>query len=564
MLNRKSLLEEAERRWREAIDRTPELAQAVDVQRHIVRRSVALGEVVDEATPVRLTIPRETIAERLHAGRPVIVGEWLEVDATRVGAFLAGFCTDLGRGAAGDPAGRLAQVLNEGAIDDASLVSASLGRQQEAIRVKAFQVSVSPDLLWLVAELVAAPLANRLQDELRAGLESNGTHGLDRVWTQGFCPACGSWPALVEVRDNRHCARCSFCGGAWARRPGQCLYCDTGGETLLEAAPDPSVPHRRVEMCRECGGYVKVIEVDHPTPFELIPVLDLTTTDLDLGAATHGYRRPEMKEFESVGTGGVRRRTPDPPDRTSPPYNRSMTRRARRAASDGRAALASRLLLVLLVSTSPSWAQDRVPHGRIFPPEDLGQLEGPDRAAWQQPEQVMDALGIADGARVADLGAGSGFFTVRLARRVGPNGRVYAEDIQPEMIESIERRVSREGLSNVRLVLGTPSDPKLPPDLDAVLIVSTYPEITDPVTLLRHVADALGPNGRVGIIDFRQDGGGPGPPLAERVGPEVVIDEARRAGLVLLSQEEFLTYQFLLIFGRASPAADAVVGDGTP
>ena len=204
-------------------------------------------------------------------------------------------------------------------------------------------------------------------------------------------------------------------------------------------------------------------------------------------------------------------------------------------------------------ATSAAASQERVPHGRLFPPELLGQLEGPDRNAWQQPDQVMDALAIADGARVADVGAGAGWFTVRLARRVGPNGRVFAEDIQPQMIASIARRVGREGLANVETVLGTSGDPKLPSALDAVLIVGTYPELTDPVTLLGHVAASLAPNGRLGIIDFRLDGVGPGPPLEERVEPEDIIADARRAGLQLLSHEEFLTYQFLLVFTRSAP-----------
>ncbi len=215
------------------------------------------------------------------------------------------------------------------------------------------------------------------------------------------------------------------------------------------------------------------------------------------------------------------------------------------------AAVAIGVLLIAAVASG----QDRRPHGRLFPPENLGSLEGPDRDAWQQPEQVMDALGIADGATVADLGAGGGWFTVRLARRVGPNGLVYAEDIQPQMIESIARRVSREGLSNVQTILGTPNDPKLPPGLDAVLIVYTYPEMTDPVTLLQRISVALKPNGRIGIVDFRLDGGGPGPPLEERIAPDQVIREAERAGLRLLASEEFLTYQFLLIFGRGDTTA---------
>src|SRR6187551_1160686 len=114
-------------------------------------------------------------------------------------------------------------------------------------------------------------------------------------------------------------------------------------------------------------------------------------------------------------------------------------------------------------------------HSRLFPPERLGELEGPDRDAWQRPDQIMDALLIGEGSVVADLGAGGGWFTVRLARRVGPNGRVYAEDVQKEMIGAIDRRVQREGLRNVVTTLGTQIDPRIPAaTLDAVLIVDAY------------------------------------------------------------------------------------------
>src|SRR5512143_187294 len=85
--------------------------------------------------------------------------------------------------------------------------------------------------------------------------------------------------------------------------------------------------------------------------------------------------------------------------------------------------------------------QEQATHRKLFAPVDLGLLEAPDRDAWQRPDRVMDALGIADGSVVGDLGAGGGWFTIRLARRVGPNGIVYAEDVQPQMIEAIERRV---------------------------------------------------------------------------------------------------------------------------
>ncbi len=143
-------------------------------------------------------------------------------------------------------------------------------------------------------------------------------------------------------------------------------------------------------------------------------------------------------------------------------------------------------------------------HGRPFPPRDLGLLEGPDRDAWQRPDEVMDALGIGEGSVVADLGAGGGWFTIRLADRVGPNGKVYAEDIQHEMIEAMKRRVERLGLTKrVEFKLGEANDPKLPPGvLDAALIVDAYHEMVQPVTLLRNLARSLKSTGRIGIVNF--------------------------------------------------------------
>ena len=205
-------------------------------------------------------------------------------------------------------------------------------------------------------------------------------------------------------------------------------------------------------------------------------------------------------------------------------------------------------LIVLAAAVAPLAAQ----HARLFPPQDLGLLEGPDRDAYQRPDQIMDALLIGDGSTVADLGAGGGWFTVRLARRVGPQGIVYAEDIQTQMIQAIERRVEREGLKNVRTVLGTPTDPKLPQgSLDALLIVDTYHEMEQPVTLLRNVAKSLKPSGMIGIVNYKKDGGGPGPPMEERVDPEKVIRDAVAAGLELRKRENFLRYQYLLTFGVA-------------
>ena len=217
-------------------------------------------------------------------------------------------------------------------------------------------------------------------------------------------------------------------------------------------------------------------------------------------------------------------------------------------------ALVSALVVALVVALVPTGSAQTPPNrppARLFAPEELGLLEGPDRDDWQQPDQVMDQLGVSDGAKVADIGAGGGWFTIRLAHRVGPNGVVYAEDIQPLMIESIGRRVKREGLSNVTTILGTATDPHLPANLDAVLMVDTYTQLDDSVPLLKRIAASLAPNGQLGIVDFKRDGaGGPGPPIEDRVSPDTVKAQAAAAGLKLLRHETFLRYQYLLIFGR--------------
>ena len=212
-------------------------------------------------------------------------------------------------------------------------------------------------------------------------------------------------------------------------------------------------------------------------------------------------------------------------------------------------------VIVSLISLSvPAAAQNGLAerHGRLFPPVDLGLLEGPDRAAWQKPDQIMDALAIADGSAVADIGAGAGWFTIHLARRVGPNGIVYAQDVQRQMLEAIRRRVAREGLQNVETRLGADSAPNLPSGaLDAVLVVDTYPEVENRVTLLRNLAASLKPGGRLGIVNYKPGRGGPGPAPEEgvRVDSASVERDAQAAGLRVVLRQ-ILPYQYLLVLGR--------------
>jgi predicted methyltransferase len=212
--------------------------------------------------------------------------------------------------------------------------------------------------------------------------------------------------------------------------------------------------------------------------------------------------------------------------------------------------------VVVLVGAVAAAAGAQTPaaerHGRLYPPQDLGLLEGPDREAWQKPDEIMDALGIADGSRVADIGAGAGWFTIRLARRVGPNGVVFSTDVQRQMLEAVRRRVAREGLLNVETRLGSDTNPNLPSRwLDAVLVVDTYPEVEDRVTFLRNLAAALKPGGRIGIVNYKPGRGGPGPAPGEgvRVESTAVERDAEAAGLRVVGRQTLL-YQYLLVLGN--------------
>ncbi|HKH73786.1 MAG TPA: class I SAM-dependent methyltransferase [Vicinamibacterales bacterium] len=217
-------------------------------------------------------------------------------------------------------------------------------------------------------------------------------------------------------------------------------------------------------------------------------------------------------------------------------------------------ALAAILTLAAVSAQSPTpTAQSQPPqprHGRLFPPQDLGLLEQPDRTLWQKPDQIMDAVHVADGSTVADIGAGAGWFTIRLAQRVGPKGKVYAQDVQRLMLDAIKRRVQREGLENVATVQAHGNDPMLPArTLDAILMVDAYQEVENRVVYLRNLANALKPTGRIGIVNWKPGRGGPGPDPNERVAQSVVEGDAAAAGLQVIAHED-LPYQYLLVLSR--------------
>jgi SAM-dependent methyltransferase len=166
---------------------------------------------------------------------------------------------------------------------------------------------------------------------------------------------------------------------------------------------------------------------------------------------------------------------------------------------------------------------------------DLAIFDSPGREDRLQIERVMDLLTISPGKNVADIGAGSGWFTVRAARRVTASGTVYAVDINPEAIQYVEKRAQKEQLTNIKTLLGHPDNPLLPAaQIDAVLMLKTYHEIAKPVTLLRNLRAALRPGARVGIIDRNGNAENHG------MNKAVVLKEAAEAGYDVAGQYDFV------------------------
>jgi SAM-dependent methyltransferase len=196
----------------------------------------------------------------------------------------------------------------------------------------------------------------------------------------------------------------------------------------------------------------------------------------------------------------------------------------------------------------PSLAQSPHTHQHRF--GDAGKwaqiFDDPARDAWQKPHEVIRALALAPDAVVADIGSGTGYFAARLAHVV-PKGRVYGVDTEPDMVGYLTERARREGLANVVSIAGKPDDPRLPTQVDLVLLVDVYHHIADRERYFRALRKSLKPAGRIAIIDFSESST-VGPPKKERIAPARVQAEMKQAGYALVEQHPFLPNQYFLVF----------------
>lgn len=176
-------------------------------------------------------------------------------------------------------------------------------------------------------------------------------------------------------------------------------------------------------------------------------------------------------------------------------------------------------------------------------------FDDPERDAWQKPHEVIQALALKPDAVVADIGAGTGYFSVRLAQ-MAPKGRIYGVDTEQDMVKHLAERAKRAKLRNISALLGAPDDPRLPQKVDLILLVDVYHHIDDRSRYFRRLQRSLKPGGRVAIIDFRRDSP-VGPPAAARIDAETVKSELASAGYALSQQHGFLPNQYFLVFSAA-------------
>ena len=188
-------------------------------------------------------------------------------------------------------------------------------------------------------------------------------------------------------------------------------------------------------------------------------------------------------------------------------------------------------------------------------------LERAERIHEEQPERVLDAMGLRPGDVVADVGCGSGYYARRMARRVQPGGIVYCEDIQPEMLDIMRGHAAREGLRGIEAVLGTPTDPRLPAGaIDWIIIADVYHEMSDPEPMLAGIRRALAPGGRVALLEYRvEDGTGDQIKADHTMSVRQVLGEWRAAGFELEALHDFLPAQHLF-FLRAAAGGIAAAG----
>lgn len=298
-----SRLAVARARWDAILHVRPDLLPAIALQRSLIEPVIALTDALGQGRVPRLSLPPKYLAAKLGKRIPALAAEPIPMPAALLKPTLLELCRHLADGGGGEPAMQIHSAFDAGTLDAGAVLSATLSRDQKAIKLAAVHRRLQSELVWLVAELAVSPYVYGLQQmvvgESGKPMDPALKQALD-AWQQGYCPVCGSWPAIIEAANGSSILRCSFCALAWTLAEPGCIYCGDTGPTFVISAPDPGRPDRRLETCGKCRSYVKAIDVDELSPFPLGAIGDLETMDLDVRTMKQGFQRPATKVFAAA------------------------------------------------------------------------------------------------------------------------------------------------------------------------------------------------------------------------------------------------------------------------
>jgi hypothetical protein len=286
-----SLRERAEARWTQVTSEQPGLSRAFALQRRTVGRQLTLLDAL--ATSAPLPTPTEvSVLLRLADGLPALRGAIGPLPVEQLTPVMVGLADDVASVTGHAAAHRIAEALGEGRVDPTRLLAIAYQRDERAATQLAREVSLVGDVLWLVADMAIAPVLHlQQQATLREPEPDSPVRDALNRWDLGHCPACGSWPALAELFGADRLLRCACCAASWRLLADRCTYCSHRGDRFRVVVPDTARPGRQLELCRGCGGFLKRLDVAAPTPFPLLAIEDLASSDLDRAALHHGFSR---------------------------------------------------------------------------------------------------------------------------------------------------------------------------------------------------------------------------------------------------------------------------------
>jgi FdhE protein len=277
-----------ERRIQALLSRNPGLADDVSRQRRIA------ACLYQSAHPIRpVVLPAERVASKVAAGVPLLHGEDVSVDGPYVAELIGRLASVLRTSSdAADPAERIARAVREHRVHGEHVVSEALAGHSDHLAQIARHAEVAPELFATVAHLSARPLLKAYAERLGPALRG-------ARWARGYCPLCGAWPGLAELRADvplRH-LRCFQCGSDWVAAELHCSFCDNADRDALGSFQIEGERRFRVDFCDRCRGYLKAGMAADPCPLEYLPFDDLASAELDVAAEEAGYARPPDPGF---------------------------------------------------------------------------------------------------------------------------------------------------------------------------------------------------------------------------------------------------------------------------